>query len=75
MSNVVSLEFRRLKSFKITALIPFASLLFTAGFAMRVYGAWNYDNLITFLASTALIYMSPYVKEHRLRFWRRPSHK
>lgn len=59
MSNNISLKFRRLRSFKITALIPFASLLFTAGFAMRVYGTWNYDNLNTFLASTALIYMSP----------------
>ncbi|KAH8736621.1 RTA1 like protein-domain-containing protein [Ilyonectria robusta] len=53
----------RLRAWKVTTLIPFASLLFTVGFALRAYGAWNYDNVDVFLASTVLIYTAPPIYE------------
>lgn len=43
-----------------TAYLPFACALFTAGFALREYGAFHPDNVPVYLASTLLIYMSPY---------------
>jgi hypothetical protein len=33
--------------------------LFTAGFALREVGAFDYGNINIYLASTLLIYMSP----------------
>ncbi|OLN87622.1 Protein RTA1-like protein 6 [Colletotrichum chlorophyti] len=47
------------KFFKVTGLFSFCCLLFTAGFAVRIYGAYHYDNLDTFIASVCLIYASP----------------
>ncbi|KAK0628374.1 hypothetical protein B0T17DRAFT_505055 [Bombardia bombarda] len=47
------------KCFKVTALLPICCLLFTAGFAVREYGAFHYENLNVYIASTFLIYMSP----------------
>jgi hypothetical protein len=49
----------KLQSLAITALIPFASLVYTAGFALRSYGAWNYGDLNVYLASTILVYVAP----------------
>jgi hypothetical protein len=51
---------RRYKSFKVTALHPLSCLLFTVGFALREYGAFNYRHLNVYIASTSLIYMAPY---------------
>ncbi|KAK0719406.1 hypothetical protein B0H67DRAFT_573059 [Lasiosphaeris hirsuta] len=51
------------KCFKLTALLPFCCLLFSAGFAAREYGAFHYDNLQVYIASTLLIYMSPPILE------------
>ncbi|OBR05228.1 RTA1 domain-containing protein [Colletotrichum higginsianum IMI 349063] len=45
--------------FKITGLFSFCCLLFTVGFAVRIYGAWNYDNLDTFIATVCLVYAAP----------------
>ncbi|KAK0369931.1 RTA1 domain-containing protein, partial [Colletotrichum limetticola] len=45
--------------FKVTALFSFCCLLFTAGFAVRSYGAWHYDDLNIFIASVCLIYAAP----------------
>ncbi|KAM0593778.1 hypothetical protein ACHAP6_001108 [Verticillium nonalfalfae] len=50
------------KFFKVTGLFVFCNLLFVAGFALRVYGAWHYDNLAPFIASICLVYASPYVR-------------
>ncbi|KXH52453.1 RTA1 domain-containing protein [Colletotrichum salicis] len=44
---------------QITALYSFCCLLFTAGFAVRTYGAWHYDNLNIFIASMCLLYAAP----------------
>ncbi|KAF2264138.1 hypothetical protein CC78DRAFT_517247 [Lojkania enalia] len=51
------------KCFKITGYHIFCGLLFTTGFALREYGAFNYDNLNIYIASTLLIYMSPPILE------------
>ncbi|KAL3293276.1 Rtm1p [Colletotrichum asianum] len=47
------------KFFKVTALFSFCCLLFTAGFAMRIYGSYHYDDLDPFIASVCLIYAAP----------------
>ncbi|KAF4334546.1 Rtm1p [Fusarium beomiforme] len=44
---------------RLTPLFPFCSLLFTAGFALRVYGAFHYDNLDIFIASVCITYAAP----------------
>ncbi|KAH6644253.1 RTA1 domain protein [Boeremia exigua] len=47
------------RSWSITALHPMCALMFTAGFALRIYDAWNFDNIKTFVASNLLIYCAP----------------
>ncbi|KAL1602236.1 hypothetical protein SLS59_004923 [Nothophoma quercina] len=49
----------RYKSWRITALHPLCALIFAAGFALRAYNAWFYDNIGTYIASTLLIYCAP----------------
>ncbi|KAK4034041.1 hypothetical protein C8A01DRAFT_49464 [Parachaetomium inaequale] len=51
------------KSFRVTAYLPFCCALFTAGFALREVGAFDYTNINIYLASTLLIYMSPPILE------------
>ena len=46
----------RYRCFKLMALFPFSCLVFTAGFALREYGAFHYDHLRVYLISTVLIY-------------------
>jgi len=43
----------------VTGLFVFCGLLFTAGFGIRIYGSWNYDNLDTMIASVCIVYASP----------------
>ena len=40
-------------------LLPWAAVVFVAGFATRVYGAYHYDNLGIFIASTVLLFVAP----------------
>ncbi|ENH65044.1 hypothetical protein FOC1_g10005894 [Fusarium oxysporum f. sp. cubense race 1] len=47
------------KCWKLTPLFSFCSLLFTTGFALRVYGAFHYDNLEIFIASVCITYAAP----------------
>ncbi|KAF7596195.1 hypothetical protein BBP40_002725 [Aspergillus hancockii] len=51
------------RCFKLMILHLVCCLMFTAGFALREYGAFHYSfsnsDLYTYIASTALIYMSP----------------
>ncbi|POR38230.1 Uncharacterized protein TPAR_01569 [Tolypocladium paradoxum] len=47
------------KCWKLTPLFPFCCLLFTAGFALREYGAFHYDNLDVFIASICITYAAP----------------
>ncbi|KAJ4247722.1 hypothetical protein NW762_012930 [Fusarium torreyae] len=49
----------RYKCWILTPFFPFCSLLFTAGFALRVYGAFHYDNLDIFIASVCITYAAP----------------
>ncbi|KAH7366664.1 RTA1 domain protein [Pyrenochaeta sp. MPI-SDFR-AT-0127] len=51
------------KAWKITGLHPFCALLFTAGFAIRSYDAFNYKNINTYIASTIFIYCAPPILE------------
>jgi hypothetical protein len=50
---------RHYKSWSITALHPLCAFMFTAGFAIRAYDAWNYEIVGTYIASTLLIYCAP----------------
>lgn len=49
----------RYKSFLRTGLFCFCSLLFTAGFGLRIYGSHHYDNLDIYIASIVIIYAAP----------------
>ena len=50
---------RRYKCAKLTFLFPICAFIFAAGFAIRVYGAFNPFLLGTYIASVFLIYISP----------------
>ena len=41
------------------SLFPFTAIIFTTGFALRVYCAGDYTNIRTFIASQFLIYIAP----------------
>ncbi|KAM0416981.1 hypothetical protein ACHAPT_013005 [Fusarium lateritium] len=47
------------KCWILTPLFTFCCLLFTAGFALREYGAFHYDNLDIFIASICITYAAP----------------
>jgi hypothetical protein len=47
------------KAFRVSGLHPFCALLFTIGFALRSYNAWDFANVDTYLASTMFIYFAP----------------
>jgi len=47
------------KCWKLTPLFPFCSLLFFAGFAIRAYGAFDYDNLEVYIGSLCITYAAP----------------
>jgi hypothetical protein len=49
----------RYKAWKITGLHPFCCTLFTVGFALRVYGASDIDNVTVLIVSTICIYSAP----------------
>ena len=49
----------RYRSWRIGFLLPWASLIFTAGYALREYGAYHYGNLGIFIASTVLLFVAP----------------
>ncbi|CAI4211679.1 unnamed protein product [Parascedosporium putredinis] len=42
-----------------TIFFPFCSLLFTAGFALRIYGSHHFDDLNVYIASICIIYAAP----------------
>ncbi|KAL2107240.1 hypothetical protein VUR80DRAFT_5528 [Thermomyces stellatus] len=43
----------------LTGLFVFCGVLFTAGFSLRAYGSYNYDELEIYIASLCLIYFAP----------------
>lgn len=47
------------RSFRIGFLLPWASLIFTAGFILREYGTYHTENLNIFIASTVLLFVAP----------------
>lgn len=49
----------RYRSFRTTALMPWAALLLTAGFILREVGAFNMSNLDVFIAENVLIMSGP----------------
>ena len=49
------------KSWRLTGLYVFCAVLFTAGFIVRVLGAFDYKHLIKYIISTCLIYAAPCV--------------
>ena len=56
------------KAWKITGMHVVAAFIFTLGFALREYGAFNYDakvqsNVTVFIISTCAIYMAPPILE------------
>ena len=71
------------RSIRIGFLLPWAALIFTAGFILREYGTYHTDNLDIFIASNVLLFVAPPVynganyfvfgrgKEQNLSFIRR----
>ncbi|OJJ44299.1 hypothetical protein ASPZODRAFT_71896 [Penicilliopsis zonata CBS 506.65] len=54
----------RFRSWKVTGLLPWSALLFTAGFILRTIGAFGqWDNLPIYIASTVLLLAGPPVYE------------
>lgn len=59
----------RYKAWRMIWMQPFCAVLFTAGYALREYGAFNYmyrkdsPNLLIFIVSQVFIYVCPYVSE------------
>ncbi|KAI9761884.1 MAG: hypothetical protein M1840_001537 [Geoglossum simile] len=51
------------KCWKVGGLLPWAATLFVAGFVVREVGAYNYDDLNIFIASTVLLLVAPPVYE------------
>lgn len=49
----------RYRSWRMTFFLPWGSLILTAGYALRAVGAWHYDDLNIFIASTVMIIMGP----------------
>ncbi|KFX93044.1 hypothetical protein V490_05026 [Pseudogymnoascus sp. VKM F-3557] len=47
------------KSWRITWIYSYSSLLFIAGYALRIVGAFHYDNIDIFIASLVLLYAAP----------------
>lgn len=54
------------KSWKVSGLQPFVALIFTAGYALREAGAFNYqynglnkDSLIIYIMNQVLVYIGP----------------
>lgn len=52
---------RHYKSWRLTGLYSFSGLLYTAGFAVRVVGAFHYDDLVIYIVSVCLCFAAPYV--------------
>jgi len=51
---------RHYKCWRVSGMLPWSALLFVAGYTLREYGAFHYDNLDIFIASIVLIYAAPY---------------
>lgn len=47
------------KSYRIGFLLPWAALIFTAGFSLREYNSYHTDDLNTFIASTVMLFVAP----------------
>jgi hypothetical protein len=50
---------RYYKSWRTTILMPWGALILSAGFALRAYGAYHFDNLDILIANTVLIMSGP----------------
>ena len=46
-------------SWRIGLLLPWAALVFVAGFSMREYGVYHYDKLNAFIASQVMLFVAP----------------
>jgi len=49
----------RYKCWIVTGILPWSALIFVAGYSLREYGAFHYDNLNVFIASLVLLYAAP----------------
>jgi hypothetical protein len=60
---MLSQSISQYKSFKLIGLHPLCAVLFTAGYALREYGAFNYlyssRNLLIYIMSQVFIYICP----------------
>ncbi|KAH0538387.1 hypothetical protein FGG08_005036 [Glutinoglossum americanum] len=53
------LDCSKYKCWKITGLLPWASIIFIGGFAMREVGAYHYNDLGIYIASVVLLLAAP----------------
>ncbi|KAF2867532.1 hypothetical protein BDV95DRAFT_598183 [Massariosphaeria phaeospora] len=54
---------KQYKSFKVTGLHPLCCLMFTVGFALREWGAFDFDRLYVYMFSQILIMCAPPILE------------
>ncbi|KIY50954.1 hypothetical protein FISHEDRAFT_71257 [Fistulina hepatica ATCC 64428] len=58
-----AIQCTRYKSWKVAGLLPYAAVLFTAGYITREIGAYHYTSLGIYIASTVLLLIAPPVYE------------
>lgn len=44
---------------KVTGILPWSALIFVAGYVLREYGAFHYDNLPIYISSLVMLYAAP----------------
>lgn len=49
----------RYKCWKVSGILPWAALIFVAGYGLREYGAFHYSDLNVFIASLVMLYAAP----------------
>lgn len=47
------------KCWKVSGILPWSALIFVAGYLLREYGAFHFDNLNVFIASLVMLYAAP----------------
>lgn len=58
--SITNDPYSKYKSWKVTGLLPWSALLFTAGFIMRTIGAFGqWGNIGVYIASTVLLLGGP----------------
>lgn len=59
MDPVLTCLYSRYKSWKVTAILVFSTLLFVIGYIFREIGAFHFGNVDIYIVSLVFIYVAP----------------